>query len=97
MIAEDWDEIVFEATYPMATIRYIAKDLPVEITANVYSPFIPLDEKKSGLPCTIYSFSILNKSAMPLSLSILGWLENKVSIKSAEPNAIRLNEVITKG
>ncbi|OYX94554.1 MAG: hypothetical protein B7Y76_10575, partial [Sphingobacteriia bacterium 35-40-5] len=44
-----------------------------------------------------YSFSILNKSAMPLSLSILGWLENKVSIKSAEPNAIRKNEVITSG
>lgn len=97
MIAADWDEIVFEATYPMATIRYIAKDLPVEITANVYSPFIPLDEKNSGIPSTIYSFSILNKSAMPLSLSILGWLENKVSIKSAEPNAIRLNEVITEG
>ncbi|HQS50721.1 MAG TPA: GH116 family glycosyl-hydrolase [Daejeonella sp.] len=97
MLEEDWDEIVFEATYPMASIRYISKDLPVEITANVYSPFIPLDEKNSGLPCTIYSFSILNKSAMPLSLSILGWLENKVSIKSAEPNAIRKNEVITSG
>ena len=64
MIADDWDEIVFEATYPMASIRYISKELPVEITANVYSPFIPLDEKSSGLPCTIYSFSIKNNSQM---------------------------------
>ena len=97
MIADDWDDIVFEATYPMATIRYISKDLPVEITANVYSPFIPLDEKKSGLPCTVYSFSIKNNSQKTVSLSILGWLENKVSIRSAGPEDIRRNEVLSDG
>ena len=97
MIADDWDEIVFEATYPMASIRYISKELPVEITANVYSPFIPLDEKSSGLPCTIYSFSVKNNSQMPVSVSILGWLENKVSIKSAGSKDIRRNEVLAQG
>ena len=97
MIADDWDEILFEATYPMATIRYISKDLPVEITANVYSPFIPLDEKKSGLPCTVYSFSIKNNSQKTVSLSILGWLENKVSIRSIGTEDIRRNEVLSEG
>ena len=97
MIADDWDEIVFEATYPMAKIRYISKELPIEITANVYSPFIPLDEKSSGLPCTIYSFSINNNSQMSVSISILGWLENKVSIKSAGSKDIRRNEVLAQG
>jgi uncharacterized protein (DUF608 family) len=97
MIADDWDEIVFEATYPMASIRYISKELPLEITANVYSPFIPLDEKSSGLPCTIYSFSIKNNSQMPVSVSILGWLENKVSIRSAGSKDIRRNEVLAEG
>jgi uncharacterized protein (DUF608 family) len=97
MIADDWDEIVFEATYPMASIRYISKELPIEITANVYSPFIPLDEKSSGLPCTIYSFSIKNNSQMPVSVSILGWIENKVSIKSAGSKDIRRNEVLIEG
>jgi uncharacterized protein (DUF608 family) len=97
MIADDWDEIIFEATYPMASIRYISKELPLEITANVYSPFIPLDEKSSGLPCTIYSFSIKNNSQMPVSVSILGWLENKVSIRSAGSKDIRRNEVLAEG
>lgn len=97
MIAADWDEIVFEATYPMATIRYISRDLPVEIIANVYSPFVPLDEKKSGLPCTIYSFSALNKSEKSLRFSILGWLENKVSIRSAGVKDVRRNEVLADG
>ncbi|MEP6701204.1 MAG: GH116 family glycosyl-hydrolase, partial [Bacteroidota bacterium] len=48
MQEEDWDEIVFEATYPIATIRYIDKTLPVDISLEVYSPFIALDEDNSG-------------------------------------------------
>ena len=60
--AADWDEILFEATYPMAKLHYIDHRLGLDITADVYSPFIPLDEKNSGLPCTIYSFSIKNKT-----------------------------------
>jgi uncharacterized protein (DUF608 family) len=46
MEASDWDEIVFEATYPMARVHYIDKKMAVEITAEIYSPFIALDEKK---------------------------------------------------
>ena len=37
----DWDEITFEATYPMATIHYSSKEIPCELMVNVYSPFIP--------------------------------------------------------
>ena len=71
--ASDWDEILFEATYPMAKVHYIDHGLGLDITASIYSPFIPLDEKKSGIPCTIYSFSVKNKMAKDVSVSILGW------------------------
>lgn len=81
---KDWDEIEFEATYPMATIRYIDKHLPVEISLQVYSPFIALDEENSGLPATIFSFHVSNKSKMPVNVALLGWLENKAGIDSAK-------------
>lgn len=81
---KDWDEIEFEATYPMATIRYIDKYLPVEISLQVYSPFIALDEENSGLPATIFSFHISNKSVMPVNIALLGWLENKAGVDSAK-------------
>lgn len=80
---EDWDEISFEATYPMATIRYTSNDLPFEMSANVYSPFIPLNEDDSGLPATIYSFHFINKTNAPATISVSGWLENKSSIYTA--------------
>jgi len=88
----DWDDIVFEATYPMAKIRYIDKQLPVEITADVFSPFIPLDEKNSSLPCTIYSFQFKSKSKETIDIEILGWLENKTAPRSVNENDQRVNK-----
>lgn len=88
---DDWDEILFEATYPMAKVHYIDHSLGLDITASIYSPFIPLDEKNSGLPCTIYSLSVKNNTAKDVSVSILGWLENKIMHKSKKGTDIRQN------
>lgn len=94
MEASDWDEIVFEATYPMARVHYIDKKMAVEITAEIYSPFIALDEKNSSIPATIYSFSIKNKSTTSVTIDVLGWLENKSCIRSAKESDFRKNGVI---
>ena len=92
----DWDDIVFEATYPMAKIRYIDKQLPVDITAEVFSPFIPLDEKNSSLPCTVYSITIKNRTASTIKVDVLGWLENKVAPRSAKETDQRVNTILTE-
>jgi non-lysosomal glucosylceramidase len=95
MEAADWDDIAFEATYPMAKIRYMDKALPVEISAEVHSPFIALDEKNSGLPATIYTFTVKNKSTQPVTVTILGWLENKVCLRTAKEGDNRVNKVVS--
>jgi non-lysosomal glucosylceramidase len=82
--ADDWAEIAFEATYPMATVRYTDPAIPVEIKLEAYSPFIPLNEDDSGLPVTIFSFELINKSKQPVTAVMLGWLENKTGIHSAD-------------
>ena len=83
---EDWDEISFEATYPLATVRYSDKLLPLEISLEVFSPFIPLDEFNSGLPATILSLNIHNKSAQIINIEVTAFLENKTAIYSAKEN-----------
>lgn len=91
--AGDWEEIIFEATYPKARITYLDKTLGLDIQAEVYSPFIPLEEKNSSLPCTIYTFSITNKNATDCHIDILGWLGNKfpekgdMSLSALSPQA----------
>ena len=96
MVAEDWSDIAFEATYPMATVRYIDKNLPVEITAEIYSPFIPLNENDSGLPATIYQFKIKNTGKQDVHVNVVGWLENKTCIQLNESSASRKNQVVNK-
>ncbi|TWF32365.1 uncharacterized protein (DUF608 family) [Chitinophaga polysaccharea] len=89
-----WPEISFEATYPMATIRYIDPALPVEVTLEAFSPFIPLNEDDSGLPVTILSYKIKNKSNTPVTATIMGWLENKTALYSAAAAHERVNTVV---
>ena len=81
--AADWDEILFEAGYPVGVVRYIDRSLPVEITLHAYSPFIPLNEDESGLPAAILSFSFKNTGTSPVKIAVTGWLENKTAIRSA--------------
>lgn len=91
----DADEISFEATYPVATVKYSFKDLPVAITLKAYSPFIPLNEQDSALPVTVLSYTVENKSAAPVSVELRGYLENKAALYSAnDPEYFRVNEKV---
>jgi uncharacterized protein (DUF608 family) len=79
----DWDEVLFEAGYPVGIVRYIDKTLPVEISLHACSPFIPLNEDDSGLPATILSFTFKNTGTAAVKIAITGWLENKTGLHSA--------------
>lgn len=94
--AEDWKEVTFEATYPVATVTYTDPSFPVAVEMKAYSPFIPLDADNSGLPATVFSFSVRNVSGAALEVKILGWLENGVR-KFTDPEGLRKNEISRNG
>ncbi|MDR3713197.1 MAG: GH116 family glycosyl-hydrolase [Puia sp.] len=81
---EDWDEIEFEATYPVATIRYSQKGLPVVVEVKAFSPFIPGDELNSGLPVTVQSIEVKNLSDKEIEASVVGWVENRILPETAK-------------
>ncbi|MEJ0030566.1 MAG: GH116 family glycosyl hydrolase [Bacteroidota bacterium] len=85
----DADEIKFEATYPVATVTYLFKELTVVLKA--YSPFIPLNAEDSALPATILSYSF--ESTTKVDVEFTGWFENKSAIYSAnDAEYYRVNE-----
>lgn len=61
---KDFDDIAFIGEYPIAFIEYGHKNenLPVKVSAEVYSPFVPLDAKKSATPATIMKYTVKNVS-----------------------------------
>jgi len=40
----------FHGEYPLAWIDFQDPDMPVQVTLRAYNPFIPLNDKDSGLP-----------------------------------------------
>ena len=92
---EDWDEVLFEATYPVATIHYISKDLPVEMTVKAGAIFIPLDADNSALPATVFSIDIKNTGSKNIDVAIAGWLENGANkITAKDEDGIKQNEAV---
>lgn len=79
---DDWDEVTFEATYPVANIKYITDNFPLQVTLEAFSPFIPGNSDDSGLPATIQSITIKNTSGNPLEVEVFGWLENKMLLNT---------------
>lgn len=94
--SDDWDEVIFEATYPVATITYIDKTLPLQVILHAFSPFIPGDTVNSGLPATIQSISLKNLSNNSISVNITGWLENKMlhNTEKKSNDFTRVNKIV---
>ncbi|MDP4131683.1 MAG: GH116 family glycosyl-hydrolase, partial [Bacteroidota bacterium] len=78
----DFDDISFIGEYPIASIRYASRSnpLPVKISMEVFSPFIPLNAKESATPGTVLKFTVTNSSASAMEVSLKGWLQNLVCL-----------------
>jgi non-lysosomal glucosylceramidase len=68
----------FVGEFPLATIDFHDTRLPVQITLQAYSPFIPLDADESGLPAGILRYRVRNTGRVPASVSIAYSIENPV-------------------
>ena len=53
---------VFEGEYPIGTARLADDSISITVTVTGWSPFIPLDDKDSGIPCVILEYTLLNPS-----------------------------------
>lgn len=96
---KDFDDISFVGEYPIATINYnsTTKKLPVAVSSEVYSPFIPMNAKESATPGTILKYTVKNTSSKPMQVSLSGWLQNFVCLDiAAEIRADRQNKIIKK-
>ena len=75
-------KVTFTGEYPIATVRYADAESPAKVTMEAFSPFVPLNMQDSGLPATVFNITVENTSRRPLSVSLLGWLENASNAKA---------------
>jgi len=85
--ASGWAEVKFTGQYPIGTVEYSDPASPVAVKLEAFSPFIPLDADDSGLPATVFHFTVTNRSARKVTAQLAGWLQNATSFYSAKPGA----------
>ncbi|MBF6612619.1 MAG: hypothetical protein IVW55_05765 [Chloroflexi bacterium] len=71
-------EATFRGEYPFARVDFADDALPVHVQLEAFTPFVPLDPDKSGLPCAIFTYTLVNLSSEVVQLTIAGSLFNAV-------------------
>ena len=88
----------FIGRYPIGKVLYRDDSLPVEVEMEGFSPFIPLNAKDSALPATIMEFHIKNRSGTRVEVSLAGWLESPVGVRSSSAgSAGRRQQMVQRG
>ncbi|MBZ0292467.1 MAG: hypothetical protein K8L99_07840, partial [Anaerolineae bacterium] len=64
--------------YPLAHIKFEEPSLPVSITLEAFTPFVPLNPDDSGIPCAIFTYAVTNTTQQPVSMTLVGSLANPV-------------------
>jgi len=84
--------VEFQGRYPVADLRYVDEDLPVAVSARMFSPFVPHDSRTSGTPGFYAVFRVRNTSDQPVEVSLLAVLKNPLAWGAADrqlANAVR--------
>lgn len=61
-----FQECVFKGEYPFGEAQFSDPSIPLEVKLTGWNPFIPLDDKNSGIPCAILEYTLRNTSHQPV-------------------------------
>ncbi|HEV3120731.1 MAG TPA: GH116 family glycosyl-hydrolase, partial [Isosphaeraceae bacterium] len=82
----DWpkiERIEMTGEYPLATLRFQDKSLPVRLELTAFSPFAPLDTKLSSIPLAAFVFRVHNPTDREQTVSLAAILPNPVGYDAA--------------
>ncbi|HUU11486.1 MAG TPA: GH116 family glycosyl-hydrolase [Phycisphaerae bacterium] len=75
----------FVGRYPIAEVTYRDAALPVDVTLEALSPFIPLEAEDSGLPAVVFTFRVANRTDRKVFATLAATLQNAVGWDTAAP------------
>ena len=66
----------FTGEFPLARVDFADSTLPVKVSLEAFTPFIPHEPDESGLPVAILRYRVTNPGATPAKVSICWSIEN---------------------
>jgi uncharacterized protein (DUF608 family) len=92
--AQDVESIDYSAWFPMTGLRFNDQSLPVQVLAQVFSPFIPGTARESASPGFHVVYTLENTTNETVEASIAGFMDNPLA--SALPDRRLTNAVSRK-
>ncbi|HID10202.1 MAG TPA: hypothetical protein EYP17_02730, partial [Candidatus Latescibacteria bacterium] len=68
----------FYGAFPFARIHFRDPGLPVRVSLEAFSPFIPLEPEDSSLPVAVLVYRLADRGRVPVEVSLVGSLMNFV-------------------
>ena len=69
-------ETAFRGEFPLAEIQFLDAAFPGQVRLKAFNPFIPLNERDSGIPAAFFEIEVTNTSAQELDYTLVGALSN---------------------
>lgn len=82
-------DIEMTGEYPIAELRYKDPALSVQVSLTAYTPFVPLDSKRSGYPAAVFQFRLKNPSRRNLRVALMAALPNCVGLANESAAGLR--------
>ncbi|MBE3584381.1 MAG: hypothetical protein IMX01_09755 [Limnochordaceae bacterium] len=64
------------AEYPLVAVAFQDDSLPVTVTLEAFTPFIPLNPDDSGIPGAVLRYRVQNQRDVPVEVTIVGSMMN---------------------
>lgn len=77
---------LFHGAYPFARLDLTDPEIPIEATLEAFNPFIPMNDKDSGLPVAIFYWRLRNKTRRAIPVTVLAAQLNIAGNKSFGKN-----------
>jgi len=76
-----FDSSKMKGEYPFVEVEFVDNSLPVKVSLEAFTPFIPLNADDSGVPGAYIRYTVKNISDQEVNVSIVGSLSNVIGFK----------------
>ncbi len=74
----------FLGTFPVATVTLEDEQVPLKVSLEAFSPFIPLNEKDSSLPAAVLVYRLHNPGRSVVTGTVYGNLRNRIGDREGQ-------------
>ena len=92
-----FEKCIFKGEYPFGEAKLNDSSVPLQVTLTAWSPFIPLDDKNSGIPCAILEYTLHNTSSRTVDYEFSYHLSHLAPGCSGDESASRNTVVPERG